>query len=196
MVCTASTLAIDATGQRPCTTGASTYTYPSANADFGADFDTFAVFADGTFNLSDRWRLIGGLRWTNDDLSFNHTYNFSPVGRSRQSEPQPAGSGPTATLKGSDSSDEFSGRAGLQFDFTDDVMSYFTYARGYKGPAYNVFFNMSANNVVPLESETADSYEIGLKSTLLDNRLILNLAAGTPSTTTSRPTISRSSTAR
>ena len=176
VVCTASTLAIDATGQRPCATGSSTYTYPSANADFGAGLDTFAVFADGTFNLSDRWRLIGGVRWTNDDLSFNHFYNYSPVAGPGV-RTAPAGSGPTATLKGSDSSDEFSGRAGLQFDFTDDVMSYFTYARGYKGPAYNVFFNMSANNLEPLESETADSYEIGLKSTLLDNRLILNLAA-------------------
>ena len=80
-------------------------------------------------------------------------------------------------LKGDDSSSEFSGRAGVQFDFTDNVMSYFTYARGYKGPAYNVFFNMGPNNTEPLDPETADSYEIGLKSTLLDDRLILNLAA-------------------
>jgi iron complex outermembrane receptor protein len=80
-------------------------------------------------------------------------------------------------LKGDDSSSEFSGRAGVQFDFTDNVMSYFTYARGYKGPAYNVFFNMGPNNTEILDSETADSYEIGLKSTLLDDRLILNLAA-------------------
>ena len=32
-------------------------------------------------------------------------------------------------------------------------------------------------NTEILDSETADSYEIGLKSTLLDDRLILNLAA-------------------
>ena len=37
----------------------------------------------------------------------------------------------------------FSGKAGLQFDVSDDVMAYATYARGYKGPAYNVFYNLA-----------------------------------------------------
>jgi iron complex outermembrane receptor protein len=174
--CASSTLPVDATGQQPCTAAASTIVYPSANAKFGADFDTFAAFADGTFNVTDRWRLIGGVRWTQDDLSFYHNYNFSPIAGPGVNT-APTGSGPSRQLKGDDSSSQFSGRAGVQFDFTDNVMSYFTYARGYKGPAYNVFFNMGPNNTVPLDPETADSYEIGLKSTLLDDRLILNLAA-------------------
>ena len=54
----------DATGLRPCTPAASVIESPSANADFGADFDNFALFADGTFNVTDRWRVIAGLRWT------------------------------------------------------------------------------------------------------------------------------------
>lgn len=176
VVCTASTLPVDATGQVPCTSAASTIVQPSANADFSADFETFAAFADGTMNLTDKWRLIAGLRWTQDDLSFDHLYNFSPLPGPGVNT-APAGSGLTSrTLSGSDSSNEWSGRAGVQYDFTDEVMTYFTYARGYKGPAYNVFFNMTPNNVVPLEAETADSYEIGIKSTLLDNRLLLNFA--------------------
>ena len=153
VVCTASTLAVDSTGQRPCTAAASTIVYPSANADFGADLDTFAAFADGTFNLTDRWRLIGGVRWTQDDLSYYHNYNFSPIaGPGLRTAPAGWPAGTPERLKGDDSSSEFSGRAGVQFDFTDNVMSYFTYARGYKGPAYNVFFNMGPNNTEPLES--------------------------------------------
>jgi iron complex outermembrane receptor protein len=175
VVCTASTLAVDATGQQPCTTTASTIVYPSANAKFGADFDTFAAFADSTFNLTDQWRLIWGVRWTQDDLSYFHNYNFSPIAGPGL-RTAPAGT-PPEKLKGDDSSNEYSGRAGLQFDFTDDVMSYFTYALGYKGPAYNVFFNMGPSNTEPLKPETAVSYELGLKSTLLDDRLIMNLAA-------------------
>jgi len=176
IVCTASTLAVDATGQRPCTAAASTIVEPSADADFGADFDTFAGFADGTVNVSERWRLIAGIRWTNDDLSYFHNYNFSPI-PGPGIRTAPAGSGPVQQLRGDDSSDEFSGRAGVQFDVTGDVMTYFTYSRGYKGPAYNVFFNMGPNNTEVLDPETVNSYEIGLKSTLLDDRLILNFAA-------------------
>jgi iron complex outermembrane receptor protein len=174
IVCSASTLAIDATGQRPCTTAASTFTPSSASADFGTELESWAIFADGTINFSDRARAIAGLRWTNDDVSFNHLYNFSPIagpGIRNQT------GGGQAVLSGSNSSDEVSGRAGLQYDLTDDVMGYATYSRGYKGPAYNVFFNMTANNLAIIEAETADSYEIGFKSSLFDGSVLLNVAA-------------------
>jgi len=171
VVCRSSTLAPDATGLRPCTPAASVIEEPSADADFGADFENLALFADGTFHLGDSWRVIAGLRWTQDDLSFEHTYNFSPIaGPGIRSQ---AGGG-TAYLYGRNESDNVSGRAGLQFDVSDDLMAYATYSRGYKGPAYNVFFNMTANNAAVIDEETADSYELGFKSTLFDGRMILN----------------------
>ena len=171
LVCRSSTLPADSTGLQPCTPTASVIEAPSADALFGADFENLAAFADGTFNIGDRLRLIAGLRWTQDDLSFYHNYNFSPIpGPGIRSQ---AGGG-TASLKGSNESDEVSGRAGLQFDFTDGFMAYATYSRGYKGPAYNVFFNMTANNAEVIDAETADSYEVGFKSTLADGRVIVN----------------------
>jgi iron complex outermembrane receptor protein len=174
IVCTATTSPVDATGLAPCLPGTSTLVQPSANALFGADFKNLAAFADGTWNVSERFRLLGGLRWTQDDLSFGHTYNFSPIpGPGIRSQ---AGGG-QAFLSGSNESDNVSGRLGVQWDATDDLMTYLTYARGYKGPAYNVFFNMTANNAAVIDAETADSFEIGAKSTLLDGRMILNAAA-------------------
>jgi iron complex outermembrane recepter protein len=56
-------------------------------------------------------------------------------------------------------------------------MAYASYARGYKGPAYNVFFNLTATGTNVIEPETSDSFEIGLKNTLLDGRLTFNIAA-------------------
>jgi iron complex outermembrane receptor protein len=171
IVCRSSTLAPDATGLRPCTPTASVIEFPSANADFGADFDNLALFADGTFHVADRWRVIAGLRWTEDDLSFDHVYNFSPIpGPGIRNQ---AGGG-TARLFGSNESDNVSGRAGLQFDVSNDFMAYAMYSRGYKGPAYNVFFNMTANNAEIIDEETADAYELGFKSTLFDGRMIMN----------------------
>ena len=169
--CTASTLPVDATGLRPCRAGASTFVDTFSNATFGADFKNLAAFADGTWNVSDRFRVIGGVRWTQDKLSYFH--NRVPTTFAGQPGIRTDLSG----FKGSNDSDNVSGRAGLQFDFNDDVMVYASYARGYKGPAYNVFFNMTLNNTPVIEAETADSYEIGLKSTLLDGRMLLNLAA-------------------
>jgi iron complex outermembrane recepter protein len=175
VVCTASTLPADATGLLPCTPAASTIVTPSADALFGADFKNFAAFADGTWNLSDDWRLITGARWTQDKLSFVHNYNFSPLpGPGIRTQP---GGGAAPTLSGSNTSDNLSGRAGVQWDVTDRVMTYATYARGYKGPAYNVFFNMGPNNTRLIEAETVNSFEIGAKSTLLGGTLVLNAAA-------------------
>ncbi|MBM4199370.1 MAG: TonB-dependent receptor [Gammaproteobacteria bacterium] len=168
--CTASTLAIDATGQRPCRAGSSTYVSTFSNATFGADFKNTAVFADGTWNITDSLRLIGGARWTQDKLSYFHNRVPTPFAG------QPGIRTDLSGFKGSNDSDNVSGRAGLQYDLNDDVMVYASYARGYKGPAYNVFFNMTLNNTPVIEAETADSYELGLKSTLLDGRMLLNAA--------------------
>jgi iron complex outermembrane receptor protein len=185
VVCRSSTLPADATGLQPCTAAASVIATPSANALFSADFENLAIFADGTFNLSERWRLIAGARWTSDDLSFQHTYNFSPTsgpGIRAVSDPECTVSGIVCagnarTITGSNSSEETSGRAGVQFDATDTLMAYATYARGYKGPAFNVFFNMRLRDAEVIDAETVDAYEIGFKSTLLDGRMILNGAA-------------------
>ena len=174
IVCRSTTSPVDATGLAPCLAGTSVSDQPSANATFGADFKNFAVFADGTFNFTDRFSLIAGLRWTQDKLSFNHLYNFSPIagpGVRNQT------GGGTAVLSGSNNSSNLSGRAGLQLKVNDDIMTYLSYAKGYKGPAFNVFFNMTANNAQVLDAETGDALELGLKSSWLGGRMLLNAAA-------------------
>ena len=82
-----------------------------------------------------------------------------------------------ATVNGSTSHDAVSGRIGPQFDFSPTTMGYATYSRGYKGPAYNVFFNMTPTQDNVLAPETSTSYEVGVKSELMDRRVRLNIAA-------------------
>ncbi|KPX98093.1 TonB-dependent receptor [Pseudomonas savastanoi pv. nerii] len=69
-----------------------------------------------------------------------------------------------------------SGRLGLQYDLSDSVMTYITYSRGYKGPAYNVFFNMQPRDTDALKPETSNTWEVGVKATTWNNRLTTNLA--------------------
>lgn len=176
ITCTASTLPIDATGLRPCAPGASTFATPSATSTSDVQFDNRAVFGQATWKFTDSLRLIAGLRYTEDEVSFRHvrvnTIGNGGPGIAVVPFPAPGGSATNST----DETD-LSGKAGLQFDLSEDTMTYVTYAQGYKGPAFNVFFNMSANDAQPIAAETADSYEIGLKTTLFDRRLSLNAAA-------------------
>ncbi|MEM7284264.1 MAG: TonB-dependent receptor, partial [Pseudomonadota bacterium] len=75
---------------------------------------------------------------------------------------------------GETDNNDFSIKTGLQWDFHNDAMMYFTYAQGYKGPGFNVFYNMGTNDTLPIGEETSDSYEIGIK--YATNSLIANLA--------------------
>ena len=54
-------------------------------------------------------------------------------------------------------------------------MAYASFSRGYKGPAFNTFYNMSANDILPISAETSDSWEIGFKYS--GGNLLFNAAA-------------------
>ncbi|TBV10973.1 TonB-dependent receptor [Stutzerimonas kirkiae] len=138
-------------------------------ADYSVRNDSFALFGENTFNFTDDLRGILGLRWTYDELDYEHR-------RVSTSAVAVTGIQPSTSSSGSVDEDGFSGRVGLQYDFTDDLVGYLTYSRGYKGPAYNTFFNMQPRDTGALKPETSDAYELGLKATALDKRLSANLA--------------------
>ena len=74
------------------------------------------------------------------------------------------------------SANNFSGKAAIQYDINDDVMAYVSYTRGYKGPAYNIFFNLMGSGANRIAPETVNSYEGGLKTSFLDGGAIINMA--------------------
>lgn len=193
ITCTSSTLPVAASGKTPCNTADTVNTlFPTATSFSDVQSRNYAVFGQATYRFSDMFALTGGLRWTKDDLDYTHTrapgvnattglpatgpgVSGNPAGGTLAS-----GGNGTNTSAGSSSNDNISGRAVLQFTPSDDVMLYGSYTRGYKGPAFNVFFNHTApTNAVPIDEETSDAFEIGLKSQFLDNRVQFNASAFT-----------------
>ncbi|WP_380874791.1 TonB-dependent receptor [Sphingomonas sp. DBB INV C78] len=169
IVCTATTLPPVAPGLTPCAPGSSTLTFPSAVGNFGSTFNNAALYGNLTFNISDSFRVIAGGRYTHDDLKAFNIRTASAVG----------GPGVLATAfdqRFKVKNDDFSFKAGAQFDVTDDLMTYATYSQGYKGPAFNVFFNQNLNQLDPLDPETSDAYEVGAKFRTADGAFTLNTA--------------------
>jgi iron complex outermembrane recepter protein len=159
----------DATGLVPCGAGANIIDTFS-QATFGSEFRNTSLFGQAQFAVTDKLDLIGGLRFTRDELKFYHDRIPAPIGGLSGISNLPSG------FRGDTSNDNWSGKAGVAYKFTDNVNSYFTYTRGYKGPAFNVFFNQQIAQTNVIEAETADAYEAGLKTTLLDGRVVLNAA--------------------
>ncbi len=161
----------------PCTSPlAAPSRTPVGIAPHGAVFKNFALFGNATLNASDSVRLIAGLRYTIDKLSVYHSRVSTGLdgGNSTTTGGIIASFGPFAD---SIKSENLSGRAGIQFDLSDDVMAYGTFTRGYKGPGYEIFFNLTAPRALPVEAETSNAFELGLKNTLFGGRATLNLAA-------------------
>jgi iron complex outermembrane recepter protein len=196
VTCSASTLAAVVPGLTPCSTaaGVSTITQPFASADFGSVFKNVSLFGQATINVSDRFRVIGGLRYTNDKLSVNHIRRTTLAGPGIQPtfDAGVFNNGLIATLPATGfvagasngipfatrtSNNNLSGKAAVQFDVSDNSMAYASYARGYKGPAYNIFFNLTTIGTGVIAPETADAYEVGLKNSFLGGDLIVNIAA-------------------
>jgi iron complex outermembrane recepter protein len=131
--------------------------------------DNYSLFGEATINFTDHFRAIAGLRVVGDHLSAEHE---------RTSTAADSGIAASSPLYNNQTNQVgYADRLGLQYDLSDNVTSYFTYSRGYKGPAYNVFFNMvPATQGAPLAPETSDSLEAGVKSQFFDDKATLDLA--------------------
>jgi iron complex outermembrane recepter protein len=195
--CTASPAAALPSGLTPCPAG-STLLNPKATANFGSVFENYAAFGQATLHLGEKLRLIGGLRYTHDNVSVDHIRVNNFVGPTFPGVGGPAGIAAAfdqgvlnyalanngnyggsngQPWTGRTSSNNLSGKAAVEYAFNASHMGYVSYARGYKGPAFNVFFNMQQFNTAPIAAELSDSYEVGLKNSMFGGRVIVNLAA-------------------
>ncbi len=190
--CSTSTLPVDPiTGGQPCNlSDLVNTTFPRSNSDSDVNSSNYAMFGQATYRINDLIALVGGLRYTWDRLDYVHTrapgvnattglpltgpgISGSPAGGTLAS-----GGNGTNTSSGSANNGNLSGRAVVQITPADDLMLYGSYTRGYKGPAFNVFFNHTApTNAIPIDEETSNAFELGFKSQFADNRVQLNAAA-------------------
>jgi iron complex outermembrane receptor protein len=134
--------------------------------------DSVALFADGSYALSDKLHLNGGLRGTREKkngIAFNAGYTndtFSKI------------TTVTANYNKSKTFQSIAPKFGVDYKFNDNVMGYVSLSRGFKSGGYNVraqstVFPKSAD---PFDDEVLDVGEVGLKSTLADGQLTLNTA--------------------
>jgi iron complex outermembrane receptor protein len=143
------------------------------------DTKSFAVFADVSYDITDRLSASVGGRWTRDKkkgLVFKANYLGlgSPItGRAVA---------PFVTLTNYTASktfEEFTPRVSLTYKLTEDVNAYAAYGRGFKSGGFDMRGDATATPATRngYEPEIVDSYEAGLKGALFDRRLRFTTAA-------------------
>ena len=148
------------------------------------DAEAKALYADGTWAVNDRFRITAGIRYSDEEKAW--------AGRSRMPT---AGNGgplwltvidepiegadfnrfPEDVQTDSDSWSEPTYRLIFDYDFTENLMGFIGYSRGFKSGGYNDQTGTLLNPIPPaglkpVFPEIADSFEGGIKSTFADGR--------------------------
>jgi iron complex outermembrane receptor protein len=133
------------------------------------DTRSAAIFGQATFNVTDAFRLNGGLRYSHDKKD---SYILSAVSPTASAAARAVFSvNPLGDVSRKES--KVTWTAGAQYDIAPRVMVYGLAATGYKTGGFNA---RSSAPGVPVEfgPEKSITFEAGIKSVLLDRKLILN----------------------
>jgi iron complex outermembrane receptor protein len=128
--------------------------------DTTLDTRSWAAFGEATYSLTDRFRVIGGLRYSEDrKRQGGFTNAFLPT---------------VATIynEGRRTFDDISWRAGVEYDAGPENMLFATAARGYKSGGF--FPSVPAPNN-DFEPETLTAFTVGSRNRFFGNTLQLNL---------------------
>lgn len=139
-----------------------------------------AAFGSGTYDLSDRWSVSAGLRYTSEEKTLDYQEVVTPFflapGVPLGIIYAFAADVPRQTQDYDDSAT--SGDASLTYRFSKDANAYIRYARGYKAGGFDTTQSSVADpGNLAFRPEFVDQYELGLKSQLADRRVQLNAAA-------------------
>ena len=141
--------------------------YPSVGVDFGGTLEvkSLAVFGQSTYRFSDVWAATLGLRFSEDKKNTDEYSDFYALGldgiRLQQG---------LATFD--DTWSDWTGKVGVEYTPEEDFLIFMNLSKGYKSGGINVGALSG-----PFDPEELISYEVGVKSEWLDNRLRLNATA-------------------
>jgi len=138
-----------------------------------------AFFAEGTYVINDKTDITVGVRRTEDERQYTRG-QYLYVGNTAQGPFDPTNNcpgniDPTTMVAKAETCfqkvdySETTSRVILSHTYTENLMTYASYSKGYSSGGFNQAIDMKA--FLP---EISDNYEVGFKSTLRDGTLRLN----------------------
>lgn len=149
--------------------------YMAMNGRIDSNFKTtdYGIFGEITYPVIKRLKLTGGLRYTWDKKEYESDWTPSDT------NPYAAYYGPASDTNKMDSSFT-TGRASASYAITENMNTYFTYARGYKAKAYQDiatgYIFSGDNSDLIVDAAKINSYELGMKMETSNKKAGVNVA--------------------
>ena len=142
------------------------FVFPSlTERGFTQDNEYWSVYGQLEYDLTSEWTAHGSLRYSDENKTYKDGYTQDLVGGFYYYED---------VRKSYELQENWSGDAGIDWSPDDNLMLYGRITRGYKTGGFPGGFAFSPEELNPYDEETVWSYEVGFKSTWLDNTLRLN----------------------
>ncbi|GHF18010.1 TonB-dependent receptor [Kordiimonas sediminis] len=152
-----------------------TFFFPTLGGPDGSDDETsyqthegksWALYGQGTYNISDQLGLTLGLRYSNDKKDGTAEVVLDRgIGLLLK---------PFDEVAFSESWNDLSWRIALDYRVNDDLLVYANVSTGFKSGGFTGSASTAATAATPFGPEEATNYEFGFKSDLFDSRLRLN----------------------
>jgi len=155
--------------------------------------ESWAVYTQADYSITDKWMITAGLRYTDEDKDIGYSDNApclpgDPSGcfvdadgdgisdndlttKNIQQSLNPATGLPIETKQ---STDVWTPRIAVNFTPTDNQMYFASVTQGFKSGGWNAR-GTTPDQIIPFSKEEVLSYELGAKTEWLDNRLRVNL---------------------
>lgn len=144
---------------------------------------SLAFFGQATWEIVSDLNLTAGLRWTEDEKTFNNANQFvveagfltgapfNPDGSGLQDgDPLMGPLGQSSTVNDK----AWTPMASLSYRFSPELLTYLSYSKGFKGGGFTQRVFPPFAFIPSFKPETSTTYEFGFKSDLLDRHLRLN----------------------
>ncbi len=149
----------------------------SLRAKVKLETQTFATFGQSTWHFNERWRITGGLRWTREDKDADLLTVVDSTAISAQLTGLSFLTAVSTPIDQdfSRSTSDLNWMLTTSYDVLADTMIYARAATGSKSGGFNTVNGSPEQR--EFDDESTNSYELGVKSTMLDARLRINAAA-------------------
>ncbi|MGE0467683.1 MAG: TonB-dependent receptor [Steroidobacteraceae bacterium] len=134
------------------------------NSFFENETNSYAAYGQGTYALTERLKLTGGMRYTYEKKDVYLEAERVATGRIA-----------VAPTRRDDDWAAFTPRIALDYSVSPDLLLYVSGARGFKSGGFNGRA-LDANALLTYDPEYVTTYEAGLKSEWFGNRMRANLA--------------------